>query len=108
MPQDNKIYQELLKQKDEISKQKKEIIESLEYACLIQTALLPQSSSIHNTLHDSFILYLPKDIVSGDFYWISEHEENVLFAAVDEDESSEDMKGFEKLIQFLHLILCAR
>ncbi len=67
MPQDNKLYKELLKQKDEISRQKKEIIESLEYACLIQTALLPQSSSIHKTLQDNFILYLPKDIVSGDF-----------------------------------------
>jgi len=83
MSQDNKLYQELLKQKDEISRQKKEIIESLEYACLIQTALLPQSSSIHKTLHDSFIFYLPKDIVSGDFYWTFEHEENILFAAVD-------------------------
>lgn len=83
MPHDNKLYQELLKQKDEISRQKKEIIESLEYARLIQTALLPQLSSIHKALHDNFILYLPKDIVSGDFYWISEQEENVLFAAVD-------------------------
>ncbi|MCD6566038.1 MAG: SpoIIE family protein phosphatase [Bacteroidales bacterium] len=83
MPQDNKLYQELLKQRDEISRQKKEIIESLEYACLIQTALLPQSSSIHKTLHDSFIFYLPKDIVSGDFYWIYERKESVLFAAVD-------------------------
>ena len=83
MSQDNKLYQELLKQKDEITRQKKEIIESLEYACLIQTALLPQPSSIHKTLLDCFILYLPKDIISGDFYWISEQGENVLFAAVD-------------------------
>ena len=83
MSQDNKIYQELLKQKDEISKQKKEIIESLEYASLIQTALLPQAALINKALNDSFILYLPKDIVSGDFYWISEHEENILLAAVD-------------------------
>ncbi len=83
MSQDNKLYQELLKQKDEISRQKKEIIESLEYARLIQTALLPQLSSIRKALHDNFILYLPKDIISGDFYWIFEQEENILFAAVD-------------------------
>ncbi|MCK4630642.1 MAG: SpoIIE family protein phosphatase [Bacteroidales bacterium] len=83
MPHDNKLYQELLKQKDEISRQKKEIIESLEYARLIQTALLPQLSSIRKALHDNFILYLPKDIISGDFYWIFEQEENILFAAVD-------------------------
>jgi len=75
--------QELLKQKDEISRQKKEIIESLEYACLIQTALLPQLSSIKKILQNNFILYLPKDIISGDFYWIYEREENVFFAAVD-------------------------
>ena len=83
MSNDNKLYQELLKQKDEISRQKKEIIESLEYACLIQTALLPQPSLLQKTFHDSFILYLPKDIISGDFYWISEKQECILFAAVD-------------------------
>lgn len=83
MPQDNKLYRELLQQKNEIARQKKEIIESLQYASLIQTTLLPPQSVINKTLSDSFILYLPRDIVSGDFYWISEQEENILFAVVD-------------------------
>lgn len=73
----------MLNQKTEISRQKKEIIESLEYACLIQNALLPKPSIINKALGDNFILYIPKDIVSGDFYWISEKEDKILFAAVD-------------------------
>lgn len=83
MATNNKLYQELLDQKDKISRQKKEIIESLEYECLIQNALLPQASLVDKTLGDNFILYQPKDIISGDFYWISEKEDKVLFAAVD-------------------------
>ena len=52
--------------------QKKEITDSINYAKRIQQALLPDLSTIKNKLPNSFVLYLPKDIVSGDFYFFSE------------------------------------
>ena len=68
------------------------MIESLEYACLIQAALLPQPSLIHKTLHDNFILYLPKDIISGDFYWIILEDIATFYYM----KALTDMKNFEK------------
>ncbi|MGF1534106.1 MAG: tetratricopeptide repeat protein [Bernardetiaceae bacterium] len=88
----NKAYQklkfanaEILQQKEEIlqtlqmiSEQKniiegknKNIIDSINYAKRIQSAILPSASVIADTLPQSFLLNLPKDIVSGDFYWFS-------------------------------------
>jgi len=71
------------KQKEEIEEQKKHITDSIYYARRIQNAILPAFSFIDEHLKNYFILYLPKDIVSGDFYWV--HETNGLFmvAAVD-------------------------
>jgi serine phosphatase RsbU (regulator of sigma subunit) len=53
-----------------------EITQSINYASRIQQALLKQNipPSLISSIHDSFILYLPKDIVSGDFYWIFKTE----------------------------------
>jgi len=82
MPADN-LHKELERQRDEIARQKKEIIYSLQYASLIQSALLPAESDIQRILPDNFILYLPKDIISGDFYWLAERNNSVLFAAAD-------------------------
>jgi tetratricopeptide (TPR) repeat protein len=53
----------------------KEIIESINYAQRIQTAILPTGSRIQSLFKNSFVFYKPKDIVSGDFYWISEVKE---------------------------------
>lgn len=50
----------------------KEILDSITYAKHIQRAILPKKSKIDNLLNDYFIFYRPKDIVSGDFYWLSE------------------------------------
>lgn len=68
---------EIIKQKEEIEKQKKlveeknkNITDSINYAKLIQEAILPSERYIKHLLGDSFIIYKPKDIVSGDFYWI--------------------------------------
>jgi serine phosphatase RsbU (regulator of sigma subunit) len=63
--------------------QKKEITDSINYAKRIQNSLLPAESTIKNKLPESFILYRPKDIVSGDFYWAHENENSILLAAVD-------------------------
>ena len=67
----------------EIEDQKKHIMDSIYYARRIQTAILPSFSILDKNFRDYFIFYLPKDIVSGDFYWM--HETNGLFmiAAVD-------------------------
>jgi serine phosphatase RsbU (regulator of sigma subunit) len=55
-----------------ISEKSKEVTDSITYAKRIQAAILPEDRVVKNLLPDSFVLYLPKDIVSGDFYWITE------------------------------------
>ncbi len=81
---------EVVKQKEEIDIQKEQIEEyflqvtdSIKYAQKIQEAILPPESYVRKLLPDSFIFYRPKDIVSGDFYWLGEAEDRVYFAAVD-------------------------
>ena len=71
------------KQKEEIEEQKKHITDSIYYARRIQNAILPAFSEIDAHLKDYFVLYLPKDIVSGDFYWIHEVDNLFMIAAVD-------------------------
>ncbi|WP_027001628.1 7TM diverse intracellular signaling domain-containing protein [Hugenholtzia roseola] len=68
--------QQIEQQKDEISYQKstlqnqyRQITDSLRYAETIQQAILPTSEKMREILHDFFLIYRPKDIVSGDFYW---------------------------------------
>jgi serine phosphatase RsbU (regulator of sigma subunit)/nucleotide-binding universal stress UspA family protein len=67
----------------EISAKQKEITESLSYAKRIQNAILPSPHVTKKYLDNSFILYKPKDIVAGDFYWLEHVGETVLFAAAD-------------------------
>jgi len=74
---------EIRKQKDEISEQKKEIMDSIHYAQRIQKAVLPTDHVIQECMPEHFILYLPRDIVSGDFYWIGTKDDKVIFAAAD-------------------------
>jgi serine phosphatase RsbU (regulator of sigma subunit) len=69
--------QDLLVQKN------KDITDSITYAKRIQQAILPPEKMVQELLPDSFILYKPKDIVSGDFYWVAELGNMVMFAAVD-------------------------
>ncbi|MBL1144860.1 MAG: SpoIIE family protein phosphatase [Bacteroidetes bacterium] len=81
---------EVVAQKEEIDKQRSQIEEyfeqvtdSIKYAQKIQEAILPPDYQVKRMLPDSFILYRPKDIVSGDFYWLGEANDKVFFAAVD-------------------------
>ncbi len=74
---------EIQRQKDEISDQKKEIMDSIYYARRIQKAVLPSDHKIEQSLPEHFIYYQPRDIVSGDFYWISDLDDRVIFATVD-------------------------
>jgi phosphoserine phosphatase RsbU/P len=67
----------------EIEEQKKHIMDSIYYARRIQTAILPSYALLESKLQNHFIFYLPKDIVSGDFYWMVEVDGLVMIAAVD-------------------------
>ncbi|MDX9930522.1 MAG: SpoIIE family protein phosphatase, partial [Bacteroidales bacterium] len=74
---------DLQKANTEIEEQKKHIMDSIYYARRIQTAILPSQVVLDKLLPSSFIFYLPKDIVSGDFYWVHESEGHRMVAAVD-------------------------
>ena len=69
------------KQRDQIAYQKKHITDSIEYAKKIQTALLPSLELFTDDI-DHFVLYKPRDIVSGDFYWVGRFNgEQIIIAA---------------------------
>lgn len=74
---------EIEKQKEALFIQNKSITDSINYAKRIQEALMPSEEHFSNILPNSFILYMPKDIVSGDFYWINETESKIFVAAID-------------------------
>ncbi len=65
---------------DEINK---DITASIRYAKRIQDAILPPDEIVKKHLPNTFVLFKPKDIVSGDFYWLEDKEDEVIFAAVD-------------------------
>jgi serine phosphatase RsbU (regulator of sigma subunit)/Flp pilus assembly protein TadD len=73
----------LEKKNNEITRQKQEITDSINYAQTIQRAILPPEKLLQKYLPDSFVIFKPKDIVSGDFYWTEKVKERVYFAAVD-------------------------
>lgn len=66
-----------------ISHKNKEILDSITYAKRIQSAILPPERLVKSYLDNSFILYIPKDIVAGDFYWMEHIGDRILFAAAD-------------------------
>ncbi len=74
---------ELQQEKEIVEIKNREILDSIEYALRIQTAILPPARIVKQHLIDSFILYKPKDIVAGDFYWMETTDNLVLFAACD-------------------------
>jgi len=61
----------------------KDITDSIRYAERIQNGMLPGQREVSEILPDSFIIYLPRDIVSGDFYWCMKKNDIVCFAAID-------------------------
>jgi phosphoserine phosphatase RsbU/P len=83
---ENKVIErtaKITKQKEEIEEQKKDIEDSIKYAKRIQTAILPPDKYLSELFKDIFILYKPKDIVSGDFYWVNQKGNKSYIAAVD-------------------------
>ncbi|MGB0887894.1 MAG: tetratricopeptide repeat protein [Vicingaceae bacterium] len=70
----------------QLSEKNGEILDSITYAKRIQNAILPTDNFINSHLNKSFVLYEPKDIVAGDFYWvktIGKENDTILFAAAD-------------------------
>lgn len=82
--------EEVVRQKEEVERQSRKVVElynnvtdSIRYAKRLQESILPPERRIREVLPESFVYYRPKDIVSGDFYWIDQVADKVLFAAVD-------------------------
>ena len=67
----------------ELKQKEQEITDSIRYALRIQLSIIPTNNHVKTLLPKSMIYYRPKDIVSGDFYWVDEFDDSVLFAAVD-------------------------
>ena len=63
--------------------QKKEITDSIGYAQRIQAAILPHKTYLDKLIPEYFVLYKPRDIVSGDFYWIKEVESSIVIVVAD-------------------------
>lgn len=69
--------------RDLVLSQKNDIVDSITYAKRIQAAMLPPESYFSELLNENFILYRPRDIVSGDFYWIKQVNQSVVLAVAD-------------------------
>lgn len=75
--------QEVEKQKEIVDEKNKEIVDSMIYAKRLQDAILPPISLIRQRLPQSFVLFKPKDIVAGDFYWFEQKDHLLWIAAAD-------------------------
>ncbi len=71
------------KAKDKIEKQQKSIMDSIHYASRIQEAVLPPDEYLDKILGEHFVLFRPRDIVSGDFYWATERGNKTVIVAAD-------------------------
>ena len=85
-----KVNKVIFAQKSKVEHQKsiieiknRDITDSIKYAERIQKTMLPTDDNINENLKNSFVLYKPKDIVAGDFYWLEKKEKAVLFAVAD-------------------------
>jgi len=84
LQQKNRLLEEKVRERTaEIEAQKEEITASIEYAGRIQRAMLPMEIHFKESFSDYFIFFKPRDIVSGDFFWIGEDEKSVFFTVAD-------------------------
>lgn len=84
LQQINRILEDKVKERTaELAAQKQEITASIEYAGRIQLAMLPMEDHFKESFSDYFILFKPRDIVSGDFYWIGEDDKSIFFTVGD-------------------------
>jgi len=69
--------------RERLEEKNKEILDSINYAKRIQSAILPSNRAVKAFLKESFVLYKPKDVIAGDFYWLEYHDNKTYFAAAD-------------------------
>lgn len=74
---------EIQKQRDLANSQTKKLTDSIFYAKRIQSAVLPPDDLMQRLLPEYFVLFMPRDIVSGDFYWLTQKGNNIIFAVAD-------------------------
>lgn len=74
---------EVVRQKEIIEEKNKDITDSIQYAQRIQNVILPPMEDLSQNFYNSFVYFKPRDIVSGDFYWIEEVDNKLYFAVVD-------------------------
>ncbi|HEY1038977.1 MAG TPA: response regulator, partial [Bacteroidia bacterium] len=77
-----KLEQKVKDRTLELEQKNKDITDSITYAKRIQESILPEMKNYNANFSEYFVLYKPKDIVSGDFYWLLEKDDDVFFAAV--------------------------
>lgn len=77
------LENKVLERTKELAAKNKEIIESIEYAALIQNSMLPGHEQMEDIFSDFYISWRPKDIVGGDFYWLHETPNGFIIAVVD-------------------------
>lgn len=82
-----KVYQDLERRVEvrtqELEERNRELFANVAYAQRIQAAMLPTKAQMQELLPDHFVIQRPKDLVSGDFYWLGRREDKVLFAVAD-------------------------
>ncbi|TNE55585.1 MAG: tetratricopeptide repeat protein [Bacteroidetes bacterium] len=79
----SKANETISRQKRTLEAKNQEILDSMNYARRIQNAILPPPPLFRKHLPEAFVMYLPKDIVAGDFYWLEPREDELLFAVAD-------------------------
>jgi serine phosphatase RsbU (regulator of sigma subunit) len=79
----NQAKNKISKALAELNEKNEDLLSSIHYARLIQEAILPSEERYRTALPESFVFHRPRDIVSGDFYWLQEIEDKILVAAVD-------------------------
>tara|TARA_B100000809_G_scaffold263018_1_gene315299 strand:- start:1318 stop:2985 length:1668 start_codon:yes stop_codon:yes gene_type:complete len=78
-----RAFNQIENQRNEIESKNQSITDSIKYAKRIQDSIFPSEEKIEELLEDSFVFYQPKDIVSGDFYWIDSVGDEVIFSVID-------------------------
>ena len=79
----NSQKEEIMTQRDDIYAKNREITDSIKYARRIQNAILPSDNNLNQLLHEHFVYFKPRDIVSGDFYWLSSVGDKTIIAVAD-------------------------
>ncbi len=74
---------ELLQRIAYLEEKSAEMQESIRYAGSLQLSILPNQRVLQNIFNDAFVFFQPKDVVSGDFYWTFQHNDDVYFAVGD-------------------------